>query len=201
MLNLTICPPPHHYKRLTALAIVLAALMLSPLTSVMAQDFSTNIDTTAVAKNESQAIEKWGQRVCISATLNSDGTGVASIGFGITTDDDDDPNTPPVPRTENINAWSIKKDTTGYPGNRYKDFSGNTTNVFRGVTVADGEDHIGNVYWISSASTTGSGTFKAMQPKGYGRGDQLWVEIDTPEIKVNQYKSLATGAIGTCGGY
>ena len=198
MLNLTFTP----LKRLTALAIVLTALMLSPLTSVMAQDFSTNIDTTAVAKNESQAIEKWGQRVCISATLNSDGTtGVASIRFGITTDDDDDPNTPPIAGTANISAWLIAKDTTGYPGNRYKDFHGNTTNVFRGVTVADGEDHIGNVYWTSTASTTGSGTFKAMQPKGYGRGDQLWVEIDTPDIRVNQYKSLATGAIGTCGGY
>ncbi len=169
----------------------------------MAQmDFSTNVDTTAVAKNESQAIENWGQRVCITATLNGDGmTGVASIGYGITTDDDNDPNTPPVPETENINAWLIAKDIQGYPAMRYTDFNGNPTNVFRGVTVADGEDHIGNVYWTSTNSTTGTGTFKAMQPKGYSINDQLWVEIETPTIKVNRYKSLVSGAIGTCGGY
>ena len=165
------------------------------------KDFSTNIDTAAVAKNESQAIENWGQRVCITATINSDGsTGVASIGYGISSDHDDDPNTPPVDTTENINAWMIAKDTTGYPGRRYTDYHGNPTNVFRGVTVADGEDHIGNIYWTSTSSTKGTGTFKAMQPIGYNRGD-LWVEIDTPDIRVNQYKSLTLGAIGTCGGY
>ncbi len=164
-------------------------------------DFSTNIDTAAVAKNESQAIEDWGQRVCITATINSDGmTGTASIGYGISIDHDDNPGTPPRPGTENINAWLIVKDTKGYPGLRYTDYQGNTTNVFRGITVADGEDHIGNVYWTSNSSTTGTGTFKAMQPKGYGR-NELWVEIDTPDIRVNQYKSLTAGAIGTCGGF
>ncbi len=198
-----ISPPPPSLKRLTAPAIVLAALMLSPLTSARAQmDFSKTVDTTVVAKNESQAIAAWGQHVCITATLNADGrSGVASIGYGITTDDDGDPLTPRIAGTENINAWNIVKDTAGYPGNRYKDFYGNPTNVFRGVTVADGEDHIGNVYWISTSATKGSGTFKAMQPKGYGRKNQLWVEIDTPNIKVNRYQSLETGKIGNCGGF
>ena len=195
--------PPQSLKRLTAPAIVLAALMLSPLTSAMAQmDFSKNVDTTAVAKNESQAITAWGQRVCITVTLNADGrSGVASIGYGITTDDDGDPNTPRISGTENINAWNIAKDTAGYPGNRFEDFSGNRTNIFRGVVVADGEDHIGNVYWISTGATKGTGTFKAVHPKGYGRGNQLWVEIDTPTIKVNRYQSLEAGSIGNCGGY
>ncbi len=208
-MNTTSKLPPPRIKRLTALAIVLAALTLFPLASVMAQtalDFSKNVDTTAVARNESQAIDRWGQRVCISVTLNADGmTGTASVGYGTTTlrDDDNDPNTPDVAvsGTENINTWLIVKDTAGYPGMRYKDFNGNNTNVFRGVTVEDGEDHIGNVYWTSTSSTTGTGTFKAMHPKGYKRMNELWVEIDTPEIKVNQYQSLGQGAIGTCGGY
>ncbi len=167
----------------------------------MAQtDFSKNVDTTAVARNESQAIADWGQRVCINVTLNTDGTGVASVGYGISTDDDGDPNTPPVSGIENINAWQIGKDIGGYPGMRYTDFNGNPTNIFRGVTVADGEDHIGNVYWTSTSSTTGTGTFKAMQPKGYGITNQLWVEIDAPTIKVNQYQSLGVGNMTTCKG-
>ena len=166
-----------------------------------AMDFSKNVDTTAVARNESQAIADWGQRVCITVTLNSDGTtGSASVGYGTSTDDDGDPGTPRVLGIETINAWLIAKDTTGYPAMRYTDYYGNPTNVFRGVTVADGEDHIGNVYWTSTASTTGTGTFKAMQPLGYKITNQLWVEIDTPTIKVNQYQSLGSGKIGTCGG-
>ncbi len=192
-------PPPR--KRLTAPAIALAALMLSPLTAVMAQtaqDFFKNVDTTAVARNESQAIEDWGQRVCIKATVNADGmNGVASISYGTTTLDDEGN---PTPGSENISAWLIAKDVNGYPAMRYTDFNGNPTNVFRGVTVEAGEDHIGNVYWTSTMSTAGSGTFKAMQPKGYGITDQLWVEIDTPQIKVNKYQGLGTGT-GTCGSF
>ena len=155
-------------------------------------DFSTNVDTVAVAKNESQAIEDWGQRICISVTLNDASSGTAEVAYG-TTDSNG------VTTANTINAWLIRKDTAGYPGNRFMDFDGNSTNVFRGVTVADGEDHMGNVYWTSTASTTGTGTFKAMQPKGYGRND-LWVEIDTPAIRVNRYQGLESGPIGTCGG-
>ncbi len=188
MIRLT--PPPPYKGLAAAFLIATLALRLDPAHAQT--DFSTNIDTAAVAKNESQAIADWGQRVCITATLNTDGTGVAAVAYGATDGEGQ-------ATTENINAWNIAKDAGGYPGRRYTDFNGNPTNVFRGVTVADGEDHIGNVYWTSSSSTTGMGTFKAMQPIGYGRRNELWVEIDTPTIRVNRYKSLGSGAIGKCG--
>ncbi len=186
-------PPPPSQQWAAGFAIALLAVTLTlnwDSAQAQAIDFQKVIATNAVAKSEAQAESDWGPAVCIDVTRNGDGTtGVAQVWYetrvfsnGVRQQGE----------RMTIAAWSIGKDTAGYPGNRYQDFNGNATNVFRGVTVQDGEDHLGNEYWKSTAATHSSGgTFNAMFPKFYVKdGSSVWVEIDTPDIKINQYQDV-----------
>ncbi len=166
-----------HIIRMFPVAMLAALASVAPL-EVQAQQFSTNINTSAVARNEAQGARDWGYRVCIVADLTSR---TAEVRYATR---DNRTGFPTGDGAGNvIHTWTISQDTAGYPAK-----------FFRGVNVEAGKDHIGNVYWKSA-----DGQFKAMQPMGYGR-NELWVEIDAPQIRANRYKSLVSGGIGTCGG-
>ncbi len=166
------------------LGITIAALATLAFQAAQAQQtYSADVEVTAMAKDETQALQDWGHCVTITATAPGS-VRITRPG----TDDNGDA------IAVEIGNWTLVKDTLGYPARRFTDFNGNPTNVFRGVTVEDGEDHLGNEYYRSS---TGPGSLKAMLPTFY-RPNELWIEIDSPKFSVPQYRTLKVGGIGHC---